>query len=172
MKIISSKLVDLCRKIVIGSSLVFGLTILFSKPAHAWFTICNKSSGRVNTAFAYLDNWDNRGTGRATGKWFSEGWWTLNPGQCTQVYPHELWRRNRYYYVYAEEANGNRVWKGSNYFWVTSERFRIHTGQWDIPYNSASGNSVDVSSRGRRVPFIQVDIGGGKTQNFTYNLNN
>jgi hypothetical protein len=135
-------------------------------------------------AFAYYDATDNRDTRIApvagTSQWRSEGWWTVNPGQCQQVYPHELWRRNNYYYVYAESDARTTIWRGKNYFGVgRGTPFRIF--QADLEINSdrnvlkGCGGINPNAQRGidsfsiERVPFTQVEI-RGRTQNFTYRL--
>jgi uncharacterized membrane protein len=144
--------------------------------ALAWYEICNKTSQRVQTAFAYMDRWDNRTRPRAgvseLSPWISEGWWTLDPGQCARVYPHELWRRNQYYYVYAENTRRSFVWSGNNPFCVDrGAAFTIRNA--DLPINTSSNglaNGCYGGERLERVNFFQVDIGGGRTQNFTTDL--
>ncbi|HEY9636707.1 MAG TPA: DUF1036 domain-containing protein [Coleofasciculaceae cyanobacterium] len=151
-------------------------SVLNPNKALAWFEVCNRSSKRAYVAFAYYNARDNRDTQRAPvpdmSQWVSEGWWTLNPGQCRQVYPHELWRRNKYYYVYAE-SDGNTLWRGNHYFCVgRGVPFRIT--QADLAtiggLRGCGGTGIDDSSI-KRVPFKQVEI-TGRTQNFTYSLNN
>lgn len=161
---------------------IFAVTLKQDR-ALAWYEICNKTSRRVNAAFAYIDAWDNRARVRAAvselSPWVSEGWWTLNPGQCARVYPHELWRRNRYYYIYAENTDRSFVWSGNYTFCVArGQAFTVRNA--DLPINTSSFDGVSLSStlpngcyggsRLERVGFFQVDIGGGRTQNYTTDL--
>lgn len=150
-------------------------SVINPNKALAWFEVCNRSSKRTYVAFAYYNATDNRDTRRAPvagiSQWVSEGWWTLNPGQCQQVYPHELWRRNNYYYVYAESDARRNIWRGNHYFCVgRGVPFRIT--QADLAtiggIRGCGGTGIDDSSI-ERVPFTQVEI-RGRTQNFTYRL--
>ena len=160
-----------------------GATLSPSK-AMAWFSVCNESSEKAYVSFAYLEARDNRINRRyaiqGISQWKSEGWWNLNPGQCSQVYPHELWRRNRYYYVYAENQSGTKVWGGSHYFCVgrgntfTADQadLQIATRNRDSAIDGCfiDGEGDAGIRRIKRVGFDLVDIGGGKTQNYTYRL--
>lgn len=168
--IISSTLLSICA-----------ITILQDK-ALAWFEICNKSSQKTYATFAYFDAKDNRDNRVRAGvselsPWISEGWWILNPGQCTQVYPHELWRRNRYYYVYAESDKRRFTWSGNHSFCIAQgTAFTIRNA--DLPVNTSSPGQVangcyierNRTASIKRANFIQVDIGNGRTQNFTFDL--
>ncbi|WOB43129.1 DUF1036 domain-containing protein [Thermoleptolyngbya oregonensis NK1-22] len=187
-----TRLLDLLGTLALSSTVILISTLTLSEPAHAWFQMCNRSSATVRSAFAYFDDSDNRSQRAGNRHWVSEGWWTLEPGRCVQAYPHELWRRNRYYYIYAEEVRGNRVWGGENYFWVhRSQPFTIRRADGNNdgitpPYNPSDPVHLAYSvlnvengtrelimpSNGRQVPFRQVDIGGGRVQNFTYNFQN
>ncbi len=171
--------------IFLGFSAFSTVTMGSVKPAHAWFNVCNKSSEKAYVAFAYTETRDNRQTVnrrypvQGISQWKTEGWWNLNPVQCSQVYPHELWRRNRYYYVYAENDSRSKVWGGSHYFCVGLGK--AFTGdQADLQIATLNFNIADGClligegdegiKRIKRVGFDLVDIGGGKTQNFTYTL--
>lgn len=109
---------------------------LFSgQSALAWFQICNNSSENVKVAFAYLETPDSRNYCDIFGScypirgqtWMTQGWTYLSNGQCQQVYPHELRKRNSHYYVYAESTDGMYSWAGNNSFCVapTKERFTL-----------------------------------------------
>jgi uncharacterized membrane protein len=150
--------------------------------ALAWYEICNKTSQTVKTAFAYIDRRDNRANVQAVASplslWVSEGWWNLNPGECTKVYPHELWRRNQYYYVYAERAGGGYVWSGKHSFCIArGTAFTIRNA--DLSVNTSSPGNVpdgcyiedrNIGTLLNKASFFQVDIGRGRTQNYTTDL--
>lgn len=65
-------------------------------PAAAEFRVCNKSGTTVDVAFGY--------DGGGKSGWIAEGWYKINTGRCATVYSGRL--NNRYYYLYAEGANG------------------------------------------------------------------
>lgn len=158
--------------ILIGTLTANSLSLILPAKAYAWFNVCNRSQVPAQVAFAYYSTTDNRNTGSpSTGSrlaefyqsdytgWNARGWYTIAPGECAQTYPHELWRRNRYYYVYAQSPDRAYRWRGNSYFCVDPvNRFNISQRR-------------DGSCSGERVGFDQVDIGSGKIQNFTYNLN-
>ncbi len=109
---------------------------LFSgQSALAWFQVCNNSSSNVKVAFGYLETPDTRNYCDVFGScypirgktWMTQGWTYLSNGQCQQVYPHELRKRNSYYYVYAESTDGMYSWTGNSTFCVapTKERFTL-----------------------------------------------
>ena len=132
-------------RVVIG--LLAFLIGLATKPAEAGFRVCNNSSDRINIAFGYVDR--NRG-------WTAEGWWTINPAQCSNVHEDDL--DNRYYYVLAEPTDGGPPWKGGTVpFCVSEKSFRI--------YQEKFGKSTqdECAKAGyRSAVFIVVDVGQGQ----------
>lgn len=170
LKKIASKILGFSTLLTLGSLAVIGSDFLFPSAAHAWFTICNKSSTSVVVAFAYMDAPDIRSycdtLSRTIGNcpplppsgrvWNSEGWWNLDSGDCAQVYPHELTKRNSYYYVYAESNDGgSRVWGGQHSFCTISDAFTLALADSRCEY-------------GDRKRFKEVYTGDAR--NYTYNL--
>lgn len=51
--------------------------------------------------------WDPDGCGQ-DGNWGTRGWWGVDPGQGVST---NVWTGNRYFYMYAEAADGAR-WTG------------------------------------------------------------
>jgi uncharacterized membrane protein len=81
------------------------------------------------------------------------GWWTLSTGACANVYANDLEDLNRYWYYFAEAADG-AVWAGPYQAYVPNEAF-----------NDCYGTGVS----GRRiVGFRQLDI--GDADDFTLTL--
>ncbi len=78
------------------------------------------------------------------GDWEKMGWWNLSPGECNVVYANDLDDVNRYWYFYAEAADG-AYWAGPNVTAVPYERF-----DWCV--NTASTTSRDVG-------FRELDVG-------------
>ena len=106
-------------------TVVSGLVFFYACQADAWIKICNRTSANADVAFAWVDVNDNRDPSFDNG-WIVKGWWSLQPGQCASVYPHELWRRNRYYYYDATSPFGKWAGgEGSSSFCITSARMQI-----------------------------------------------
>jgi uncharacterized membrane protein len=109
-------------------------------PAHADYQICNKSSYKVYAAFGY---WD---AGQKA--WASEGWWTLEKGECAIVYKANLDQKK--YYVYAESTERDYYWDGNFPFCALDNEFTI------------VGDS-DCKSRGYySISFFEVDVGDNR----------
>lgn len=155
--------------------------VSIDEPALAWLDVCNRTNERVRVAFTYNHTADNRDNSPILRKgWVSQGWWILSRNQCARVYPHELWRRNRYYYFYAESLTGNSRWRGNYWFCGALQRsqfeltFADHTcGLYTkdghliypvLPKNLSS--YLDLSWIG----FREIDIGSGRVANYTLNL--
>jgi len=106
-------------------------------PAYADFTVCNKSSYKVFVAFGY---WDG-----SQKSWTSEGWWTLEKGDCAAVYEKNL--SDKKYYVYAESTDHQNHWSGDYPFCASDDEFTI------------VGDS-DCKSRGYyAIDFFEVEVG-------------
>jgi uncharacterized membrane protein len=142
------------------------MQFLFPTKANAWFDVCNRSNDSAYVVFKSLVTNDNRVTtgpyANQSTLWSTEGWYTVNSGGCARVYPHELWRRNRYYYVYVESRNGRLKWGGGHLSCIANRRFTFYGSNCWTP----SGYASDGYVRG----FAEVDIGGGRTQNYTYSF--
>jgi uncharacterized membrane protein len=139
------------------------VTIGEAKPAQAWFQICNHSTQKVSTAFAYWDMDARRpdifGLVEPTldRGWTSEGWWILNSGECAQVYPHDLSERNSTYYVYAQAFDGGEWGKGTDFCVVPRSAFTV---------GNANGK---CGGEGVWKDFNEVNT--GNSRNYTYTLN-
>lgn len=138
-----------------------GLTIITTamviiaeqKPSYAWLKICNRYSEKMNVAFGYLEIPDNRHRSSSSryNTWVAEGWYNLDPGECAQVYAHELWRRNLNYYYYAKTPGG-AVWSAKQgegaRFCVSSRKFTLKQTE---EVNSRCGGDIKVFRRGGMV---------------------
>jgi uncharacterized membrane protein len=124
----------------LGVAMATAWMMFATSPAHADFTVCNKSSYKVYVAFGY---WDV-----APKAWTSEGWWTLEKGGCAIVYDKYLDKNDTSkYYVYAESVDKDYTWEGKFPFCVSDEEFTI------------AGDS-DCKPRGfYSVSFFEVDVG-------------
>ncbi len=88
------------------ATLILGGVTAGASPASADFTLCNRFEQTVYAAYAY-DNGDD---------WVSEGWYEMRPQQCTTLVYGNLNLQNRYYYIYAESADGWNSWGGDHCF--------------------------------------------------------
>ena len=74
-----------------------GVMLGSATPALADFKICNQTDSRAFASIGYKENEE----------WVSEGWWTIEPGDCSIPVVGDL--KNRYYYIRAESSTGNWV---------------------------------------------------------------
>jgi len=161
-------MLDKIGALLISTSTLFVIS-LFSSPdsALAWFQICNKSGSEVSVAFAYLDIPDSREYCDALigceplhpnqKVWNSEGWWNLSSGECAQVYPHELRKRNSIYYVYGEATDGSVEYSGEQAFCTLRTEFTLA-----LANQKCNGDGREWKR------FIKV--GTGNSRNFTFTL--
>ncbi|MCT4557259.1 MAG: DUF1036 domain-containing protein [Pelagimonas sp.] len=92
-------------------SLVPGLAVL-AGPAYAELVFCNETAVKASVAIGYVDD----------GVWTSEGWWGVQPFDCTTVVSGDL--SKRYYYWRATNTHG--AFDTENYaFCTTSKAFTI-----------------------------------------------
>lgn len=127
-----------------------------ASPAEAGFRVCNRSSQRVDVAFAYP---------HAQFGWTSEGWWTIPAGECKLIMRGDL--TNRYYYLYATGSKGG-VWQATSdqhggFFCVQTNRFVLQNR------NFQKDDSLDCAAynlQGKH--FLVVDTEGAP--NHVHNL--
>jgi uncharacterized membrane protein len=79
------------------------LILLFTVPAWADFSVCNKADVSTKLAFAFYN-------GR---NWESRGWWTIEPQKCMTLVTGKL--KARYYYLYGTDG-ATGTWNGGTYF--------------------------------------------------------
>lgn len=81
--------------------------------AYADFRVCNSTQKTVGVAIGY----------RASTGWRSEGWWQVGPTSCKTLIEGAL--SSRFYYLYAEDANGTGRWDGTVNMCVSENEFKI-----------------------------------------------
>lgn len=114
----------------------------FAGPAHAAFLFCNQTETVIEAAF---------GT-REEGKWVSEGWWQIQPGQCARVMNKPLTQRFYFYYARALALPGKdgkepMVWSGKYTFCTDGKAFKIE------------GDSKCEERGYRKQGFQDIDVG-------------
>lgn len=117
---------------------------LFAAPAHAQFRVCNKTPAPISVALAFETTQDV----------ISQGWWTVDPDNCTVLINTPLDKRYYYHYVLSNALKFE--WRGTYEFCTSSDpQFRI-TGSQDCESRSYTTTG-----------FRQTDIG----TNTEYTLN-
>lgn len=94
-----------------------GLTVLSApltaSAAKADFRVCNGTQSLVGVAIGY----------RAEAGWTTEGWWRIPATTCKSIIEGPL--SSRYYYLYAEDADGNGRWAGPVSLCIAENEFKI-----------------------------------------------
>lgn len=94
-----------------------GLTVLSApltaNAAKADFRVCNGTQSLVGVAIGY----------RAEAGWTTEGWWRIPATTCKSIIEGPL--SSRYYYLYAEDADGNGRWAGPVSLCIAENEFKI-----------------------------------------------
>ena len=93
--------------VLIASMCMFSLT----HDAFAGLEFCNHSGSDIlDVAVAY----------QTRHGWVSEGWWTIQRGECKTAVGNRL--HNQFYYYYARDNSGV-FYGGNHYFCVDTKRF-------------------------------------------------
>ncbi len=90
------------------------LLLTCTASARAELNFCNAAPLTVQTVV---------GKPAGGGRWQSEGWWILKPGECATAVGGNL--TNRYYYAFAETPGGKWKWTGEYPFCVSHEAFTL-----------------------------------------------
>jgi|GEM_PF-1056514 len=93
--------------------LAFALLPFLVSNAEADFRVCNATQRKVGVALGY----------RVRAGWISEGWWQVEPSSCRTLIDGDL--SSRFYYIYAEDADGTERWNGTVNMCVSENEFKI-----------------------------------------------
>ncbi|MFA6280253.1 MAG: DUF1036 domain-containing protein [Bdellovibrionales bacterium] len=119
------------------------LSVALSSAAQAAFLFCNQTGVAIEAAFGH----------REENIWISEGWWQIQPGQCSRVYNKPLSQRFYFYYAHALAApskNGKEpmVWAGKYSFCADTKAFRAEGDDCAAQHYQTKGfQEVDVGVR-------------------------
>lgn len=108
-----SPLVPLARPLLVAACTGAGFLALGVSDAAADLRVCNGTQSLVGVAIGY----------RGEEGWISEGWWRIPATQCRSVVEGQL--NSRYYYLYAEDAEGVGRWAGEVNFCIAENEFRV-----------------------------------------------
>jgi uncharacterized membrane protein len=122
--------------------------------AHAALLFCNRTQLPLEAALGHREH----GEGNEGDTWISEGWWRIEPGQCSRVFGQAL--KERFYFYHATAlsptASGKKpfVWQGRYQFCTDAKAFKIE-------------GDGDCEGRGYKVKgFQQIDL-GANTKDYT-----
>jgi len=105
--------------------------------------ICNGYPAHVYVAIMFYSPESCGGDGK---DFETMGWWSVDRGSCVNVYANDLEDLNRYWYYYAEAADG-AVWAGPYRVLVSNRAF-------DLCYGFVSSADAD-----RYIGMRELDIG-------------
>jgi uncharacterized membrane protein len=122
--------------------------------AHASLVFCNRTQQPIEAALGHREHGDDD----AADTWISEGWWRIEPGQCSRVFGQPLTERFYFYHATAlsPTSPGKKpfVWQGKYQFCTDAKAFKIE-------------GDGDCEGRGYRVKgFQQIDL-GPNTRDYT-----
>jgi uncharacterized membrane protein len=122
--------------------------------ARAALVFCNRTQQPIEAALGHREHNDDD----AGDVWISEGWWRIEPGQCSRVYGQPLTERFYFYHAtaLAPSAPGKKpfIWQGKYQFCTDAKAFKIE-------------GDGDCEGRGYRVKgFQQIDL-GPNTRDYT-----
>lgn len=87
------------RSLVLFAGVLMTALGMTSIEARADFRVCNATQNLVGVAIGY----------RAKTGWVTEGWWHIEGAACKTLLEGPL--SSRYYYLYAEDAQGGGRWE-------------------------------------------------------------
>ncbi|MCO5066561.1 MAG: DUF1036 domain-containing protein [Rhizobiaceae bacterium] len=113
-------------------------------PAHAEFTVCNRTLDVVNLAIGR----------EVDGAFQTDGWWTVGANQCVDAVREEL--TTRYVYVYATDVFGQAILDGGTTMCVEKRRFTIRgiDACWQRGHIAAPFHEVDTQAQIRWTFFL------------------
>ena len=126
---------------VCGMVLV-GAAVFAPARAEAALLFCNQTKSMIEAALGR----------RHENGWTSEGWWQIQPGQCSRVYNKPLTQRFFFYYaraltLKAKDGDGVMTWSGKYAFCIDNKAFKI------------DGDSGCEARGYRQQGFQDVDVG-------------
>lgn len=122
-------------------------------PAWAAMVFCNHTQNAIEAALGYREQGEDQKP-----DWVSEGWWQIEPGQCSRVYGKSLTQRFYYYYAVSLAPSAPdkapTVWSGKYKFCADTKAFR------------AEGDSGCEANGYQAKGFQEVDV-GANTKDYT-----
>jgi uncharacterized membrane protein len=120
-----------------------GICLVGAGTARAELTLCNPSEQPRSVAIAYS----------AEGVWTSEGWWSVEPGGCTEVLSGPLKQRNIYYTL-----SGEAGFAGDYAFCVTPQAFTLQEADGDCAALGAEERTFGHIDTGETAAAFRYDL--------------
>lgn len=128
-----------------GIALLAGFLLFLPAHAEASMVFCNRTQNPIEAAVGY----------RAAIDWVSEGWWRIEPDQCSRVIGQALTQRFYFYYAKSLGQPGknksNFIWGGKYQFCVDAKAFKFE-GDGDCEskgFITKGFNEIDIGSRAK-----------------------
>ena len=135
------------------------LTVAFATatPCLAELQFCNRTDGKIDTAFGYLDRQDG---------WVSKGWYILEAGECKTMRSGIL--SDSLYYGFAKDAHG-QIWEAppdqsGGWFCFSSHAFTLKVRD----YLDARGTLNCEKDNLREKQFLVIDTGAHTSYTFEF----
>ena len=109
----SGNLRKVCSTLLPAAAAALLLTAAQPPRALADLRVCNDTTSMIGVALGY----------RIGGEWISEGWWQVPGETCASLIEGDL--GNRYYYLYAEDADRGGQWRGEVAMCASDSEFKI-----------------------------------------------
>lgn len=149
-----------------------GINLVFQEKANAWVDVCNRGSTRISKLAVGYDE---------SGDWKSDGWWSMNPGECRRVYQHDLKNSRKMFYVYVEGTRWRTESKGAlcvadntNFTFfkgqIESSCGRVLT-QTECKWGTNGAGCTNVTTT-YNTRFVNFDTFNTSGRNFTLNMTN
>lgn len=135
----------------------FAFALFLSSNAWADFRVCNATQRKVGVAIGY----------RAKTGWMSEGWWQIEPASCKTLIDGDL--SSRFYYLYAEDADGAERWNGAVNMCVSENEFKIDGVKNCFPRGFQKFGFREIDTKNQSNWMVQLtdapaaEEGGGKS---------
>ncbi|HEV2908661.1 MAG TPA: DUF1036 domain-containing protein [Candidatus Eremiobacteraceae bacterium] len=114
---------------------VMGAVAFTPAQAKASFKVCNEYKEHINSAVAYYSS--------EYDYFISEGWWSLDPGQCKTAIAGDL--KVKYVYVYAVNDGDSWHWPGDYKMCVNpNDPFTLYNAQNKCPFVYKDFREVDT----------------------------
>ena len=121
-------------------------------PAKAELKVCNQSVALYNVAIGAIDS----------GKFYTEGWWTLPANSCVTPIKKDLGvLKLKYAYIYATTVAGDSAFEGTLPMCIGRKRFKIEKvphepwNCWVRGFEEVKFREVDTGNAGSWTVFIR-----------------
>lgn len=149
------------RKQLILSTIFSAFSFFFSShTAKAELKVCNGYDWEIDTAVGYFAKVNSS----SQEIWWSEGWWSIEPGECRRLLNNDLNRKS--YYLYANKDSIH----DSIHNIDSNTPFCVRRKAFTLPYLEHIG--IDQCKPNHSKNFFKIKESGDKSKKLTYCLIN